>query len=407
MNRLLGLLLAAAFAMNGCGGGGSTEPTGTAAAPSPGIEAGAGAGDAGAGGDGTSDGTSAGGTSGSGSSGSDGTGVAVGAGNGGVGSGGTGIGTDGSGTGVAGIGGDGSGSASTSSGGVGVGSGGTGATASAVGIGSVDGFGSIIVNGVRYEIGTAILNISDATELKLGMTVQVTGTLSADMTQGTATHVRSAAELRGPVQTVDAADGTFRVLSMRVTVDEGTFYGGVSGLAGLRPGEEVQIWGLPSATGELRATRVEKVVATFGPILSGPVQNLSRARRTLRIGGLTVDYASATVLDDAGMIEGATVRVRGFRIEGGVLIAQSVQLWQGPRPDGTRISQGGLVSSYTSPASFRLDGVRVDASAAQVTGGRLDLLTDGTRVEVAGVMRGGVLVASRLKIRREPVKGGR
>ncbi|RST45851.1 hypothetical protein EJI01_28525, partial [Variovorax sp. MHTC-1] len=64
--------------------------------------------------------------------------------------------------------GTGGGGTSTASGGDdGVGSGGTGvSTADAASVGGVDGAGSIIVSGLRYDTDTAVIHLEDATSLQ-------------------------------------------------------------------------------------------------------------------------------------------------------------------------------------------------------------------------------------------------
>lgn len=352
------LVLLAALALGSCGGGGSV-------------------------GDAPGGGTSVGSDIGSG-----GTGVAGGVGGGGIGSGGTG---------VAGIG-----------SGEGVGSGGTGVTADA-GVGSVDGFGSIIVNGVRYEIGTATIVLSDASMLKLGMTVRVTGTLSADLTQGTATLVVSAADLRGAVGNLSTANGTFTVLGVQVDTDAATVYaGGLTAFSGLANGANVQVHGLPGAGGQLHATRIERLTAAQDPVLTGYVQELDRSARTFRIGTQRVGYAAADFPGDwpsSRLAEGAVVRVRA-RAVASTLAATTVEPWN-PTPlrDGSRLSLGGLVSDYAGVQALRIDGVPADISAARVTGSGAIAMANGIRVDATGTMRGGVLQVSTLRLRQAAASG--
>lgn len=355
---LFTLLLAALLAMPGCGGGG--ESGGLGALPgNPFIDVAGGPGGA------------AGGTGGDG-----GTSVA------GVGSGGTGIS------------------------GEGVGSGGTGAVADSGGIGSVDGFGSIIVNGTRFDTSGARMLLDDVLALRLGMTVRVVGTLSADLASGTATVVLSAADLRGTAGDLDARTGSFSVLSVPVATDPSTVYaGGLGSLADLRAGDPVQVHGLPGIGTQLRATRIERLAAEPMPVLSGTVHSLDAERRTFSIGGRQVRYAAADFLGvwpAAGLAEGQIVRVRS-RSSGDPLEATSVELWYPvPASDGGRFSLGGVVTRAAGLADLQVDGVPVDASAARVSGGPTREILPGARVEVAGTLRAGVLVASRLKLRHAP-----
>jgi hypothetical protein len=292
----------------------------------------------------------------------------------------------------------------------GIGSGGTGATAVRVSsTGPIEGFGSIVVNGVRYDTESAQLQLADVTGLRLGMTVQVQGTLNPDGVTGTATLVVSAADLRGAASAVDARAGTLRVLGVDVHVDEHTvFGGGLGGLNHVRNGDPVQVHGLPGAGGMLLATRIERLAAADTPILVGTIDELDTVSQTFLLGTQRVRFAGAALTgswNGRALAEGQTVRVRASTSAGGVLQAESIEPWAlatTGAPDGGTLALAGLVSQFEGLGSFRVDGVLVDASAAQVSGGPARDVRSGARVEVTGAMRNGVLVAQRVRIRKGP-----
>jgi hypothetical protein len=293
------------------------------------------------------------------------------------------------------------------SGGTGIdpGSGGTGSAMTAS-IGSIQGFGSIIVNGVRYETGSADIRVEDADSLKLGMTVQVTGAVASSGTEGTATTVVSAADLRGTVESLATGSNGFVVLGVRATTDSGTVFDGVAGVYALQPGDTVQVHGLPMPGGELRATRVEKLAASALPVVSGAVEAFDPASATFRIGALTVNYAGASV--EGTLAQGLVVRVRGSAPPAaGVLAASSVEPWFLPPADPrVPVEIAGVVSDFAGLASFRVGGVTVDASAAQISGGQAAAIGNGVRLAVTGTLQEGVLRATRVKIQHVPGTGG-
>jgi hypothetical protein len=55
---------------------------------------------------------------------------------------------------------------------------------------------------------------------------------------------------------------------------------------------------------------------------------------------------------------------------------------------------------------MRVLGFPVDASAAQITGGPAGSIGNGVKVEVGGVVSGGMLRSTKLKIRHVPGTGG-
>ena len=288
----------------------------------------------------------------------------------------------------------------------GVGSGGTGASASAgdsgdSGVGGVGGVASIIVNDVRYDTAGAILKLRDASQLQLGMTAKVNGPTNADFTAGQATEVESAADARGVITSIDLGSGNLVVLGMTISTDATTVWGNVSGLGALAPGMTVQVWGLPAGPGLLRATRIEQLAAGT-PILSGVVQNLDPANRRFLLGGLTIDFSQAT-LPPAAM-GGVNVRVRASAApSAGLLQASSVELWYPVTlRDGTRRQLGGVVTDFAAITSFRVLGTPVDASSAQVSGGPSAAIANGVELDVAGTVSNGLLVATKVKIKKTP-----
>ncbi|MEJ8826634.1 DUF5666 domain-containing protein [Variovorax humicola] len=392
--RLLrsGLLVLALTALLSCGGGGSGSVSGF------GIPGSAGGSQNGAltGSSGTTTAGSADGSGGSTTAGSaDGS------------SGGTTVGTT-----------DGSGNGSTSTAsngdGSGVGSGGTGVTsASAVGVGSVDGFGSVIVNGLRYDIDSAVVTLEDAQELAIGMTARVIGAVDAGFTSGVARELSSAAELRGPLTAVDPSTGNLLVMGTTVTTDSTTVWADTLRMSSLGAGATLQIWGLPVSPGVLRATRIAQVAGAAAPIVTGTVQNLDMAARVFNVGGLVVDYRSAAFAggqNAATLANGAIVRVRATQAPaGGVLTASVVQSWYGHASTaGTVALLEGVISEYTGVGGFKILDTPVDASAAKITGGPgASALGNGVKVIVGGTFdSNGRLLATTLKIRHVPGTGG-
>ncbi|TWD75598.1 hypothetical protein FB547_11715 [Variovorax beijingensis] len=351
-----------------------------------------------------------------------------------AGSGATGSGSDGAGTGGGGNDGSGStggtGSAGGSDGtstagngsddGSGVGSGGTGvSTADATGIGSVGGLGSIILNGVRYNTDAAAFSVEDATSasanpaelLQIGMSVRIAGKIDSEFTAATAQQVDSAAELRGAVSAIDAGAGSFAVMGTTVTIDNATIWSGANSLAEVAIGSVVQVWGLPSAPGTLRATRVELKPTSPEPLVTGVVQNLDRIGQRFTLGLLTVRYGSAAFsggIDLSTLADGAIVRVRGSAASvADVFTATKVQGWYAvPTQNAAAVQLAGVITNYGGLNAFKVLGTAVDASNAIVTGGPVSSIGDGVKVELDGFMTNGVLVVKKLRIRYIPGTGG-
>ena len=313
----------------------------------------------------------------------------------------------GSATGAGSAGSGGAGSASASAGdSSGVGSGGTGASASAgdsgdSGVGGVGGVASIIVNEVRYDTAGAVLKLRDAPQLQLGMTAKVNGPTNADFTAGQATEVESAADVLGVITAINPSSGDIVVLGTTIGTDAATVWGNISGSGALAPGMTIQVWGLPAGPGLLRATRIEQR-ASGTSIVSGAVQNLDMAGRRFHLGSLSVDFSQTS--PPAGIAAGVIVRVRALTpAASGALQASALELWYPVSlREGTRRQLGGVVTDFTGISRFRVLGTPVDASSAQITGGPSTAVSNGVELDVAGTVSNGVLVATKIKIKKTP-----
>jgi hypothetical protein len=286
----------------------------------------------------------------------------------------------------------------------GVGSGGTGSFAS----GPITGFGSVIVNDVRFDDTLATVEDADGThrtrdDLRLGMTVEIDAsfiTTNASGSAATASRIHYESDLLGPVDTVDGAGGNFTVLGQRVAVDATTVFDdslttGLNGLAG----RTVAVYAVyDAAATRYRATRVEPAATAAAPRLRGVLSQVNAAAQTLVIGATSYGYAGAASVP-AGLAAGQVVRLRLAAVALPVLhwVVQSFGAAPRPLPDGDGAKVKGLITAFASATSFSVDGRPVDASAAAVPGG----LALGVRVEVEGSVRGGVLQATRVTIKSD------
>lgn len=289
-------------------------------------------------------------------------------------------------------------------GGGGVGTGGTGTYAA----GPITGYGSIIVNGVRFDDSSAsVLDEDDGSrarsELKLGMTVEVDGGGISTGSSGetaTATRIRFGSELVGPVAAVDRVAGTLSVLGQTVAVAVETVFDDrlSGGLAAVSVGQIVEVYALYDAdTGTYNATRIEPRAVAAAWRLRGPVAGLDTAARTLRIGTATFAYGSASDVP-ATLANGSFVRLRlNLLPDAGRYVVASFGVGSRPPQDGIEARLKGRVTAFTSSASFSINGLPVDASSASFPNGTAGLRL-GARAEAEGPVVGGVLVATRVKV---------
>ena len=279
-----------------------------------------------------------------------------------------------------------------------VGSGGTGSPMSAHAVGTVNGLGSVIVDGVSFDdrdaprVQETAPGVESPAGVGLGMRVDV-----EHERPGIAAVVRVDPALVGSVASV-AAPGRFTVLGQTVAVNTDPAAGPVTQLVGyggigeLAAGDPVEVHGMLVAQG-LQATRVERKSALPAYLrASGTVSALSGTQ--FRLGGLLVD-ASAAVLRPAGgvLAEGRLVSVlapaSSLATDGSgqpSMAAAQVRLKDRPA-EPTEVTASGEVSGVDAAAkTFRLDGLRVDHSTATVSPAGADIGPD-VYVRVEGTLQ--------------------
>lgn len=288
----------------------------------------------------------------------------------------------------------------------GVGTGGTGSFA----VGPITGFGSIVVNGVHYDESSARIEADDGSartpaELRLGMIVEVDAGEVRDR-RAQAQQVRVVSELAGRVDAVDAAASDLRVNGQQVRVNAATVFDDrfAGGLAAVGVGSEVEVYGFAAAgAGALLATRIEPRTAAASFKFRGPVWALDTVSRTFRIGNQTFSYAALSPPPGA-LSDGALVRVEVGALPDplGRWVVTALAPQKAARDDADEAEISGLITAFASSAEFRVGGMSVDASAADIAGGPL---AAGLRVKVEGRLRAGVLAARKVSVEAETGSG--
>jgi hypothetical protein len=295
----------------------------------------------------------------------------------------------------------------------GVGSGGTGFGETGYTAGPITGFGSVIVNGVRYdEAGATVLDGDglprSRDELRLGMTVEIdSGAVNTTAATATATSVRFDSELLGAVGTVTAGASSFTVLGQTVVTDAATVFDfAVGALSALKVGMTVEVFAVfDPANQRYRATRVGPAAAGATPHLRGLVAQVDAGAQTLKIGSASCVYAGAAGVP-ADLAAGQFVRLRlasstpiagRFTVLGFGTALRAL-------PDSNDARLAGVVSSFSSTSLFGVNGRPVDASGASFSNGSAGLKL-GARVEVEGKLSKGVLLASKVKVVSEQEGG--
>jgi len=275
--------------------------------------------------------------------------------------------------------------------------------------GTITGFGSVIVEGVRYDDSSASIKVEDdawaprsasLSALKLGMQVELQGDDS-----GRASSVTVSSEVFGRITSLTS--GGFVVAGQTVIVSTDasspTVFEDVSGLAGLAVNDFVEVHGKRDAAGAIVASRIElKDGSSLAAIrVVGAVAALDAAAKTFALSGLTVAYGGTTRVLPAGAVLANGQRVAVWSdtaIVGNTLTAKSLVVKRHNLGSNDLARLGGLVRDLDYAAkTFKVDGVDVDAAAASYDKGTATDLANGRKVRVRGTFADGRLKATEVR----------
>ncbi|HET9821359.1 MAG TPA: DUF5666 domain-containing protein, partial [Burkholderiaceae bacterium] len=288
----------------------------------------------------------------------------------------------------------------------GVETGGTGAS-NTYAEGPITGFGSVIVNGVRFDDRSAdVEDVVDGaktrSDLKLGMVIEVdAGRVSDDglgNRSATASSVRINPHLVGPVTALDLVNGRLFVLGLPVRLTSATVLEGLAnGVSSLALGQIVEVHGffepMMMSMGYV-ATRLERRSAALAYRVRGMAHAVDGGAKTLQIGDQVFDLADTGM--PGGLNNGGFVRlvVRTDQVEGRWRVLRAA-LETRRLADRDEAELEGVITTFTSNASFAVNGITVDASSASRPASGLGT---GVRVKVRGRAMGGLVVASSVEL---------
>ncbi len=250
--------------------------------------------------------------------------------------------------------------------------------------GEITGLGSITVNDVRFQTGTASVTVNGdpalLIDLQLGQVVTLRGRINTDGRTGTANSVRFDANVIGPVDGLDATNRQLVVLGQTVTTDASTrFAGGIDSTTydGLAPGDVALISGHADAAGVIRATWIGPAPDNAEMQLIGRVSSLDLDNHLFQIGRLTVDYDSALLIDlpDGMPADGMRVRIVGAMTAGRFEVERLLSAPALSGASGQRVQTAGVVTRFGSATDFDLGNVSIAANTATTyhNGVRADL----------------------------------
>ena len=291
-----------------------------------------------------------------------------------------------------------------------------GASGSAAASGAITGFGSVFVNGKKFETSASSFVVDGQSgsqgDLKLGMTVVVTGSFNGD--QRSASSVRQRDAVEGLAQSI-AADGlSLVVMGQTVLVDSTTrIDNNIPGqnILNLVAGTDaVEVNGHIRPDGVILATFIEKKPAgTVTPEVRGFVKNHNDGAKTFQIGNLTVNYTTALINDMPSPVgnvwNGLFVEAKGTQFTPGpnvqtegTLVATKVE------PENQGVQQAdefeveGFVTQVVGLGDFFIGATHVQTTpSTEFRGGTIDEIVVGAKLSAEGRLANGILTAKHVK----------
>ena len=304
-----------------------------------------------------------------------------------------------------------------------IGSGGTGAAPPAVSGGTVTGFGSVIIDGLRFDDRSVVTVAEPApgsevlAEARMGHRVEVE--FDAD---GNTRALRVEASVVGQVTAVSVTGvqaGSFAALGQTITVNADAaagpvtqFGAGYASALDIRVGDVVEVHGVSTTAGSaqvLQATRVEKRAASPAYLrVGGLVSGLgSGAPNRFALGSLTVDAAAASITPAGtalanGMPVLVFAPVAGLNTlpSGELLLSASALRIKTFRNPGRETYASGFVTQLDAASGqFELNGVIVKYSPAVLSPAGT-VLANGQYVQARGSFAAdGSMAATQVKRR--------
>jgi len=283
-------------------------------------------------------------------------------------------------------------------------------------IGKITAFGSIWVNGVRYDVSQAQFTRDGAIasgqgDYRIGETITIGGSVNADGISGVATSVTFEDALEGTVTAVSNDGETVTVMGQTVLTDALTVFHGFVLLTDLLYDNVVEISGSYDANGLLKATSITLKQTTFTPDESilevkGTIGNVDLNAKTFTLGTLQVNYSIATLnLSSSSPTAGQYVEVKSLQaLQGNTLIASEVELDDEFQQfgEGQEIELEGLVTSFADASRFSVNGqsVRTTANTKFENGSAADIVLNAL-IEVEGQIDSqGILIAEEVSLKQ-------
>jgi len=286
--------------------------------------------------------------------------------------------------------------------------------------GQITGFGSIHVNGGKFETDTSRFDVdgdtsADQSDLAVGMVVRLRVEVENGVFGNTALEVVYDDEIEGPLTNVMNSGPTIKtgtIFGKTITFDQAstifvdTSFNTIGQNGDLLAEDVIEVSGFRTSETEIAATYVrfkEDLRPGITEVeLRGLIKTLAGTPpdETFVIDniGITTNIATELEVPNGMLVDGLYVEVEGvIQTPTSVLAEEVEQEDEDFDDDIAKISLEGVVSGFTNINSdFFVGSQRVNASTAELIPGGL-IIADDLKVEVEGQVTGGLLIADEVE----------
>ncbi len=272
--------------------------------------------------------------------------------------------------------------------------------------GTITSFGSVFVNGVEFNTDSSTYSIDDIdgsqVDLRIGMVVQVSGSINPDGITGVATHINYAENLEGVVNNLLTTAGgkQFTILQQTIMVSElNTAFEGMA-FVDITEGSVVEVSGYYNQEGVLKGTYVKFKDANSSDFtifeIKGQITELSGNR--FKVQGVDIDASAANLI---GLPNGVLANKLYVKAEGlvvnNVIIANVIK-GQGSISVDDDVEIQGIITRYVSISDFDVNDRTVNAENATISPPGL-ILKVGVELEADGRVINEILIADEVEVR--------
>ena len=297
-----------------------------------------------------------------------------------------------------------------------------GITGTGITAGSVTDFGSIYVNGIKFDVDNATFSrdgiiSAGQSEFSLGEYVVIRGSVDKTGTTGVAEDVSFEDLLEGVVTLASTDDVRIEILGQSVEIDSNTKLlidddnlpaAVFTKLSDLIVGNIVEVSGLKDSTGLIKATSIKlKEDSGSENELKGTINNINLTANTFMIGNILIDY-SVAILDgfNGDPENGQFVEVNSSTTyDGIILVADEIELENEHLiiDEGTEVEIEGIVTRYVSGTDFDVNGIAITTNIETEYHNGVAIDIDlNVSLEVHGTINSnGILVAEEIEFEEE------